>query len=362
MSRKRQRTSYDKTMKKIKKKDIGNLLRQWQSDFAVFTPSRKSGTARMEEWDGQDTSFLEWYRNTVIPPKGNIFPNMEEMFSFHKDGEGYHLELPAQDEAKHLIFAIRPCDARALKIIDPVFQDAYEDNYYLTRRENTLLVGLGCTDPHESCFCTSLGISPGESGDVDLMLTDIGEEFSIEEVTEKGKELLARTEGLVEAAQPDELRTRESREAAAKKISRKLDTTNLKERLLSSFEDKEFWEKAAAKCISCGICTFLCPTCYCFDINDETSGGNGTRFRSWDSCSFSVYTKMPAENPREDKWQRVRQKVCHKYEFYPRLFDITACTGCGRCIRLCPVNWDITRVLESVPEETTAQKENRNAN
>ena len=102
---------------------------------------------------------------------------------------------------------------------------------------------------------------------------------------------------------------------------------------------------------SCGICTFLCPTCYCFDINDELSGGCGARFRSLDSCSFPIYTRMPMENPRTEKWRRVRNKVCHKYEFYPMSFDVIACTGCGRCIRLCPVNWDITQTLSSLPAE-----------
>ena len=100
----------------------------------------------------------------------------------------------------------------------------------------------------------------------------------------------------------------------------------------------------------------LCPTCYCFDINDELVRGEGTRFRSWDSCGFPVYTKMPMENPRLEKWRRVRQKVCHKFEFYPMTFNVIACTGCGRCIRLCPVNWDITQVLESVPVKTGVRK------
>ena len=338
-------------MLKIKKKDITNLLRQWQGDFTILVPSRESGVARMERWDGGDIP-LDWYRNTVIPPKNNFLPNMEEMFRFRKDQAGYHLEATLPNE-RQLIFGIRPCDARALAIIDMVFRDAYEDRYYLTRRDNALLIGMGCTNPYDSCFCTSLGISPAESGDVDLMLTDIGDDFLIEEITDKGKELLAKTTGLEAATQSDEARAKESRETAYQKVTRKLDTKNITQRLRSSFEDKEFWEKVAAKCISCGICTFLCPTCYCFDINDEMARGDGARFRNWDSCSFSVYTKMPAENPREEKWQRVRQKVCHKYEFYPMLFDVIACTGCGRCIRLCPVNWDITQVLARVPEKAT---------
>jgi len=340
--------------KKINKRDIGKLLNQWSQEFTVSVPSKEHGVAIMSQWDGKDTSFLDWYRNTVVPPKANFLPNMEEMFSFQKDKEGYHLELPPSDEQRQLIFGIRPCDAKALAILDMTFKDAYEDPYYLSKRKKALLVGLGCTNPCASCFCTSLGVSPGESTDVDLMLTDIGDELLVEEVTEKGKQLMAMASGVKAATKTDEAKAKEAKEAAYNKVTRKIDTEGIAEKLLSAFDNQDYWEKVAAKCISCGICTFLCPTCYCFDINDELVKKQGARLRNWDSCAFPIYTKMPMENPREEKWRRVRQKVCHKYEFYPMLFDIIACTGCGRCIRLCPVNWDITQTLEGVPAKAPA--------
>lgn len=341
--------------KKINKKELGNLLKKWGEQFTIFVPSEEGNVTKMSQWDGEDTSFLERYRNTTMSPRDIFQPPFEEMFSFHKsDEEGYRMELPPLDGQKRLVFAIRPCDARALTIVEKTFQDGYEDPYYLTRRRNAVLVGLGCTSPRESCFCTSLGVSPGESGDVDLMLTDTGDSFLIEEVTPAGSELVARTTGLKEVTEADEAKAREAKEAVYSKVTRRVETDNIKERLLSCFEDKKFWEEIAAKCISCGICTLLCPTCYCFDINDEVFKKQGTRFRNCDSCAFSVYTKMPVENPREEKWQRVRQKVCHKYEFYPMNFDVIACTGCGRCVRLCPVNWDITQVLDGLPARSTA--------
>ena len=132
-------------------------MNQWSQEFDVFVPSKEGDSSKMIRWDGTDTSFLEWYRNTVIPPKACLFPGMEEMFRFHKDKDGYQLEVPSLDNQKQLVFGIRPCDANALAILDKVFEDAYEDPYYLSRRKNTLLVGLGCTNPGESCFCTSLG-------------------------------------------------------------------------------------------------------------------------------------------------------------------------------------------------------------
>jgi sulfhydrogenase subunit beta (sulfur reductase) len=339
--------------KKVSKKDIAKLLGEWGQHFIVLAPSRESGVAAMAEWDGQDISFLDWYRNTVVPPKASFLPPVEAMFRFQKGKEGYNIETLPKDGKKLLLFGVRPCDARAIAIVDMTFKDYYEDPYYLSRRKNAVLVGLGCTRPCESCFCTSMGVSPADSADVDLMLIDIGDDFLIEEVTDKGKEL---TKGLKEAAKEDEAKAKKARETAYNRVTRKLDTEGIKDRLLASFDDEDFWKKTAAKCISCGICTLLCPTCYCFDINDEMVKQEGTRFRSWDSCGFPNYTKMPMENPRQEKWRRVRQKVCHKYEFYPMTFDVIACTGCGRCVRLCPVNWDITQVIESMPNKTEARK------
>ena len=333
--------------KKISKKDIAKLLSEWGKEFTVFVPSPEDDEATLAEWDGKDTGFIDWYRNTVKPAKANFFPPMEKMFSFEKDKKSYKVELPPAEGQKQLIFGIRPCDARALAILDMNFKDAYEDPYYLAKRENTVLVGMTCTNPYDSCFCTSLESSPSDATNVDLMLTDIGDEFLMEAVTDKGKSLIVSGAG--DATKADEAKAKETKEAAAKKITRKIDTKGIDKKLLDSFEDGEFWEKAAAKCISCGVCTFLCPTCYCFDINDEMFKNQGGRFRNWDSCAFPVYTKMPVENPREEKWHRVRQKVCHKYEFYPMNFGFIACTGCGRCIRLCPVNWDITQTLNSLP-------------
>jgi sulfhydrogenase subunit beta (sulfur reductase) len=340
---------------KINKNNIAKLLNQWSEEFTVLVPSKESGVSTMARWDGKDTGFLDWYRNTVMPAKASFFPPAEEMFHFQKDKEGYQIELPALDEQKQLIFGIRPCDANALAILDFIFKDAYEDPYYLSRRKNMVLVGLGCTNPYDSCFCTSLGSSPADSTNVDLMLTDIGDEFLIEAVTEKGKELLDKAKGLKEATGADETRASEAKEASEQKVTRKIDTTDIDKKLLSCFEDEAYWEKVAAKCISCGICTLLCPTCYCFDINDEAVRNQGARVRSWDSCAFGIYTKMPMENPRAEKWRRVRQKVSHKYEFYPMNFGVIACTGCGRCIRLCPVNWDITQTLASLPVPVSGQ-------
>jgi ferredoxin len=160
-----------------------------------------------------------------------------------------------------------------------------------------------------------------------------------------------------EATKADEAKAEMVRAAVSGKVTRKVDTKDIGKKLQACFSDRDYWEKVAAKCISCGVCTLLCPTCFCFDICDEMVKGQGARYRGWDSCSFRLYTKMPMENPRKEKWRRVRQKVCHKYEFHPMNFGVVACTGCGRCIRLCPVNWDITQTLSSLRARVRSQSD-----
>jgi ferredoxin len=340
----------------ITKKQLADLLSEWGRQFAVLTPSKVGNSSSMSTWNGQNISFLDWYRNTNIPAKNCFLPDMEELFCFNKRPEGYELKESLDDKQCRLIFAVRPCDVRALATLDNIFIDTYKDSYYLNRRENTILIGLGCSHPYDSCFCTSLGSGPNDSSGFDIMSTDIGNTLLLEGISNKGKKLIKESGSLINATAADKTKAKKVRMEAESKISRQVDTKGMVEKLLALFEDDNFWQRVAVKCISCGICTLLCPTCHCFDINDEALKGEGCRYRSLDSCSFSVYTKMAMENPRAEKWRRVRNKVCHKYEFYPLLYDTFACTGCGRCIRYCPVNWDISQVLNNVPAKEKMEK------
>ncbi len=335
-------------VKKINRNDLGKLLGEWKQGFEVLAPSRESGIASFEEWNG-DISFPDWYRNAVTPPKSLLLPLVEKIFSYSKGEDGYRLETPPPDKKKQLVFGIRPCDARAFGLLDTTFQDECKDPYYLGRRRNLVLAGLSCNDPYDSCFCTSPGSSPSDSSGMDVMLIEIEEGFLVESVSEAGEKLMQNTKSLQEATEEDRIEAENSRRAALEKVIRKIDVKETSDRLKQCFDNEEFWQQIAAKCVSCGICTLLCPTCYCFDINDQVTDEGGARFRSPDSCSFSIYTRMPVENPRSEKWKRVRNRVCHKYQVYPMLYDNIACTGCGRCIRLCPVNWDIIQALESLP-------------
>jgi ferredoxin len=341
---------------KITKKQLTGLLSEWGRQFTILTPSRAGNSSSMSPWNGQNISFLDWYRNTNIPAKNCFLPDMEELFCFSSRPEGYELKKPVDDRRCRLIFAVRPCDAKALATLDNIFIETYKDSYYLNRRENSILVGLSCSRPYDSCFCTSLGSGPSDSSSFDIMSIDIGNALLLEGISDKGKKLIKESGSLISATVAEETKAKKFQMEAELKVTCQVDLEGMVEKLLAVFEDDNFWQQVAVKCISCGICTLLCPTCYCFDINDETLKGDGCRYRNLDSCSFSIYTKMAMENPRAEKWRRVRNKLCHKYEFYPLLHDTFACTGCGRCIRYCPVNWDISQVLNNVPAKEKMEK------
>ncbi|MFC2040391.1 4Fe-4S dicluster domain-containing protein [Chloroflexota bacterium] len=340
----------------ITKDKLAQVLKLWQESYQVLVPSAKKGAGFVELSGSAENPLPERYRNTVVPPKSAFLPPFEKFFDFEKTAEGTKLTLPENEHRNRLIFGIRPCDAASFGMLDKVFGDTYNDDYFLRRRDKTILVGLACTNPYDSCFCTSLGIDPGSSPDVDIMLTETARAYLAEPVSERGAKLLEASS--LEKGGAEEVKTAETaRDDAWSKIRRQVDIQGMVEKVTGAHANEAFWQEIGAKCVTCGVCTFLCPTCYCFDINDEAlaGAGNGSRVRNWDSCSFEAYTQMPMENPREEKWRRVRQKVSHKYSYFPELFDTIACTGCGRCIRLCPVNWDIAETLTTMPAAAPEQ-------
>ncbi len=203
------------------------------------------------------------------------------------------------------------------------------------------------TPPYTSCFCTSVDGEPVSSEGSDILLTDIGGDYLVEFITPKG-EALAKYFGDTKADAQADAKKADIAAKAKEAIKSKIPAHEVKPILDVNF-DNPFWNTIHGKCLACGTCTFLCPTCHCFDISDEVKGSDGVRIRSWDSCMFPMFTKETSgHNPRSSQKERWRQRTMHKFKYYVDMFNAISCVGCGRCVMYCPVNIDIRKIVEDI--------------
>ena len=281
-------------------------------------------------------------------PKEHFIPQTDPLFTFTGSGPAVSLR-ESLDQLPTVIFGVRSCDARALRSLDNVFLRRREtDVHYAARRAATVLVGLACAQPGWGCFCTTVGGSPAGTEALDLLLTDLGDRYHVRIVTPAGHELLEQAA----TAASDETAERLAAEQHARAIVQlqlAFDMHGIAERVAW---DAPIWERISRRCLECGVCNFLCPVCHCFDIQDETTAEGGVRFRCWDTCQFDEFTKMGAgHNPRAGRKERLRQRLSHKFKYLIEEFGQAGCTGCGRCVELCPVNIDIRTVLAELSGE-----------
>jgi ferredoxin len=319
--------------------------------YRIFTPVKDGDFHNFKslgEGKGPDFNF----QNTRLSPKTLIYPQSERMFEYsldENDSEANILKESPKDYSPQAIVGIRPCDAHALRIVKLNFDNSeFRDPWWVQHFESTVLVGLGCNEPCSTCFCTSVGGGPFNEDALDVMLYDLGETFLAKGLTEKGEEFLKKAEGGTPADSATVKDAEILATATSNRINTSVPTDKLKEKVVNELFDASFWDDVAFACINCGTCTFLCPTCWCFDIQDEVLGKQGDRIRNWDSCMFPLFTLHGSgHNPRDQKLQRVRQRFMHKLKYYVDKYENgVQCSGCGRCVRHCPVNIDIRQVAE----------------
>jgi ferredoxin len=247
------------------------------------------------------------------------------------------------------LFGVRPCDVASFTMMDKVYLGDPADEGYRRRRENTTVVALGCQEPDEACFCRTFDIEPGKSPGADILAVDTGNDLIFISQSPKGEEFFVLlNESLVEATSDDENKVKDAQDRAKEECLNFPSVQGMMEKLDGMFEDP-YWDRLYKRCIACGTCTFLCPTCHCFDIQEYATGSSGERIRCWDACMFSDFTQMAGgHNPRPSQKERVRQRFMHKLNYFPHQHKDYACVGCGRCVRKCPVNLDILEVIREV--------------
>ena len=331
--------------KKIQKSDLSRWLDRIAQEHELIGPAEDDGVIRFQPVESSAEIAVE-FANSVIPPKSLFFPAAESLFSFHKRGKEIELEATEPLQRDRVVFGIRNCDVQSLSLLDHVFGQDLEDIYYQERRARTALIALACpTPPRSSCFCTTFGIDPLSSDGSDVLLTDVDDVYLVDVATEKGEGLVSLAEDLFPGLTDDEARQLQPRPAEMKKV----DISQLREKTEALWED-ELWQRISLPCLGCGICTYVCPTCHCFDIVDVGSTLDGERYRCWDSCMYSDFALMASgENPRPTKRERIRNRYFHKFStFASRHGTGHACVGCARCLVHCPGGVEITEVIKDI--------------
>jgi sulfhydrogenase subunit beta (sulfur reductase) len=322
-------------------------LRAWldrlahEEEYDLVAPRDVDGHILYRRVASSDEILFD-YERPELSAKDYLLPATETLLRVEKQGSEVTLAEVLPDR-KQVLFGIRPCDAHGMAAIDALFleQDP-PDRYYRHHRERTALVGLACPQMWEGCFCTSVGGAPDDPTHLDVLLREVDGGYAVEPVTERGTALLGGL-GLEErkGEPPPPVADAELVEVAPPEKWRPL------------FED-QMWMRHGERCLSCRICTYVCPTCRCFDITDrvveERAGVTRIeRIRAWDACTSTNYRRVAGgHNPRPTKPERLRNRFFCKFCYYPEDFGSLGCVGCGRCIVSCPVDIDITEVLRDV--------------
>ncbi len=332
----------------LQRKDLDAMLEAMRRTATVYAPVRDAGgNLAFQEIERASDIHLEG-NNTLTSAKGLFFPQREILMRFSR-GRLSQADLPT---GSFVVFGLRPCDARSLTWLDGVFGGEVADPYYRERRKNALVVATACDRPGPACFCTSVGGSPYGTDGSDLLFSPAGNDtFLFEAVTDKGRQFLETLPDLFRPADEKALKAREERARAAGQSMKVMDLSGLKEKLDRGI-DSPLWDRLTRTCLGCGVCAFVCPACHCFDITDETAGADGVRVRSWDTCQFPRFTlHASGHNPRPLKKARMRQRVMHKFSYSVQTAGTVYCSGCGRCVRACPVDLDIRGILTAFKDQ-----------
>jgi len=322
--------------KVITKEDLLSWLRQLAEKYTVVAPVTSNGVTLYESISGSEVDKIDLsFSNTELSPKNLFFPPTEALFTIVQN-ERPEI-IPAKVDREAIIFGVRPCDARGIALIDKAFLAEPADGFYKEKREKTTLVGLACSAPCPECFCTSVGSSPADPTHVDLLLIPTEAGYITQIVTDKCKQLLMGAPVKeAEAVQP------------SLPSLKSVPAEGITEVMSKVFNDP-YWDRVADRCVHCNICAYVCPCCYCFDIRDYVSKGKIERVRSWESCQSAGFTRIAGGyDPRSTKGSRLRQRWYHKLLYFPEQFGDIKCTGCGRCVRSCPVNIDIREIINDV--------------
>ena len=335
-------------MYKIAKENLSALFQLIAGNQELYLPVNISGQVNFAAWTEDAVVDLDTLKS-VKSPKDAFFPQSETLYTCVKDGKKIKIQPEELQKQNFVVFGMKACDVKGVEVLDKVFLSDPVDTFYAARRAHGTIVAMACHEPEETCFCKVFGIDCAEPvADVATWMVD--GELYWKALTEKGEALTASVASLLVDA--DEAKVEEEK-GAIRAIVEKLPYSNLSlegwngDALTEKFNSK-VWEDLYKPCLACGTCTFVCPTCQCYDIKDYTTGNGVQRYRCWDSCMYSDFTMMAHGNNRNSQMQRFRQRFMHKLVYFPANNDgMYSCVGCGRCVEKCPASLNIVKVIKA---------------
>ncbi|HOC34175.1 MAG TPA: 4Fe-4S dicluster domain-containing protein [Ruminococcus flavefaciens] len=336
-------------MLKISKSKLNELFDAVSAKQALYLPvDRNDGAAEYKKYESGMT--MSSALNTVRSAKDFFFPQTENLVDFKMEGKNIKVIDVREESEDFVIFGVRACDARSFTILDKVFLAEPVDSYYKNRRDHGTVVTMACTRPAETCFCKTFGIDPTVP-EGDAACFDDGENIFFLANNDKGQAFIDSIASLLEEGDAAKLcEVQEKARAIMEKLPlAKLSTENFGGDKLNEYFNSEKWADLSEACLGCGTCTFVCPTCQCYDIKDFNTGHGIKRFRCWDSCMYSDFTKMAHGNPRLTQLERFRQRFMHKLVYFPANNNGEfGCVGCGRCLSKCPISMNIVKVMKAL--------------
>lgn len=329
--------------KLLPKNRLTDWLREMESRYTLLGPVEGADGPPEFRRVTADCELVLNNRRFAVSPKEAVLPRCETLFKVDPGKPEPEISTALGESAPALLMGLKPCDMRSLEVLDKVFLDGrFQDPYYARRREKLVTAAYVCESKRWSCFCSSVGDPVEWAAVADVCLTDVGDAYVFTANTPAGESLIAGA--AFEDVPPEAKERRDQVHEALRSAEASYPSADVAARV---DWDEPSWEAIAEKCLGCGVCSYMCPTCTCFDIQDETGPGNVVeRYRVRDTCQFCDFTKMGhGHNPRPGRTERARQRVSHKFRYIFQQCGILGCVGCGRCVELCPVNVDLRKVL-----------------
>ena len=337
-------------MKKVLRSELNQLFATIADINQLYIPADDAkGQAQFTRW--AEGLTLSQKLNTVRSAKDLFFPQVENLVNFKMSGKKIEVIENRDTTAPFTVFGVRACDCRSFDILDRVFLEEPADTYYQTRRENGTVITLACSKPAETCFCGTFGIDAADpAGDVTCWMTEDALYWRAN--TTKGAALTKKLTLLKDCNEEAVLAQQEKVRNIIEKLPlNSLDLSGFDGEHLMDWFNSPAWAELSESCLGCGTCTFVCPTCQCYDVQDFDTGKEVKRFRCWDSCMYSDFTMMAHGTNRPTQKERFRQRFMHKLVYFPSKNDgIYGCVGCGRCLQKCPIHMNIVKVARKLKE------------